>query len=284
MSLGIVPSSSAEVGNTLTTSSPLKPKQTPIRKNHFFTYFYKNSSEFQHIEDELRYFAYKAKIQTEICPTTKKPHLQGMLWCRKKCRDTEFKTLKGAHFKPLMDTDNKADYCNKNYSHDGVWRCSWGFPEEVVKVTYDMLRDRQKVIADLFVEREDPLFGRKIYWYWENKGQWGKSMLTTYMIDFCDAVVVDGKKADILFGMQEYYDKQGRIPPIVIFDLARADKNFVSYTAIEKLKNGFFFGTKYKSGMVRFNRPHIIVFSNFEPNLDEDNLSVDRWVITELKH
>jgi hypothetical protein len=143
-----------------------------------------------------------------------------------------------------------------------------------------MLREDQRRITDLFVEDEDPLFGRRVFWFWEKNGCWGKSIVCKYMIDNMGAFVVQGKNNDILHGITMYIEKFGQCPRVVIFDIPRVNDNHVSYQAIESLKNGFFFSGKYESGMVRFNSPHVIVFSNEEP--EEYNLSKDRWVIEQL--
>ena len=149
-------------------------------------------------------------------------------------------------------------------------------------MNYDMLRTEQKEIVDKFKEMEDPLFGRKVYWFWEGKGSWGKSLTCMYMIDHMKAFVVAGKNNDILCGITKHIEEQGECPPIVIFDIPRCNCGHTSYQAIENLKNGYFYSGKYESGMCRFNRPHIICFSNEKP--EDHNLSSDRWIIEELIH
>lgn len=52
---------------------------------------------------------------------------------------------------------------------------------------------------------------------------------------------------------------------------------YVSYSALEELKDGIFFSGKYESSMVMTNNLHIFVFANFEP--DRSKLSKDRWEI-----
>jgi hypothetical protein len=49
---------------------------------------------------------------------------------------------------------------------------------------------------------------------------------------------------------------------------------------MENVKDGLFFSTKYESGMVRYNPPHVIVFANVPP--DVTKMSADRWVIKEI--
>ena len=51
----------------------------------------------------------------------------------------------------------------------------------------------------------------------------------------------------------------------------------MSYDAIESIKSGIIFNSKYETGQKMINPPHIIVFSNFLP--DVSKLSEDRWNI-----
>jgi len=155
---------------------------------------------------------------------------------------------------------------------------SLGLPREVVKMEESMLRPEQLAIANRFKEFEHPLWGRKIYWFWESKGNWGKSITATYMIDNMNATEVSGKGADVLCGISQLIEKTGECPPIVIYDIPRSiGAEYVSYMALEKLKDGKFFSGKYESGMVRYNKPHIVCFANEPPEYGK--LSTDRWVV-----
>lgn len=153
-------------------------------------------------------------------------------------------------------------------------------PKPLIKMTYDKLREEQKQIADLFTEDEDPLFGRKIYWFWETAGCWGKSILATYMIDQMDAFECAGKGNDIFCGITSYIEANDEGPGIIIYDVPRSNLKYINYGALEKVKDGKFFSGKYESKPVRFNRPHIICLANEPPNLD--GVSLDRWIVKKL--
>ena len=95
------------------------------------------------------------------------------------------------------------------------------------------------------------------------------------------AIIVSGKAADAKYAIQMYIQKHGQGPEIVIMDIPRTKGvTYVSYEAIEKIKDGLFFSGKYEGGMVRYNRPHFIVFANEPP--ETERMSSDRWVIEEL--
>lgn len=68
----------------------------------------------------------------------------------------------------------------------------------------------------------------------------------------------------------------------VIFDLPRCCLDRVNYAAIENLKNGHIVNFKFETGSKLFNPPNVVVFANKPPETLE-LLSVDRWVIKELK-
>lgn len=114
---------------------------------------------------------------------------------------------------------------------------------------------------------------RAVHWFYEEKGNTGKSLLARHLVLEYGALLVSGKAADIKFAFTKMKIK----PKIVIIDIPRSYANYFTYTIIEELKNGLFFSGKYEGEMVVFNTPHVIVFSNSEPNYDE--LSEDRWDI-----
>lgn len=207
------------------------------------------------------------------------PHIQGAFVLKSKKRQDTLWNIMGdvMYLNKMQGRWNDQKYCIK----DGNYISNVKLPSPLVKITKNMLREEQKNIADLFTEREDPLFGRKIFWFWEPIGNWGKSVLTTYMIDQMDATEVSGKNADVLCGIASLVEKTGECPPIVIYDIPRCNHGAVSYQSLEKLKDGKFFSGKYESGMVRFNKPHIICFANEPP--ETSKLSKDRWVIKNLR-
>ena len=54
----------------------------------------------------------------------------------------------------------------------------------------------------------------------------------------------------------------------------------MNYGALEQLKNGLVYNTKYESGMRMFATPHVLVFSNFEP--DRSKITEDRMVMVTI--
>lgn len=268
----IDPNSSTPLGNTLITKGVNKAKQSPSRKNHFFTYNNYTEEEIDLIVSTLKRFAYKGKIQSEIGENGTK-HLQGMIWCKDKHRDTEFKLSKSIHWETLKDVDNIRDYCGKDETYDGLFRISWGFPKPLKLINPTL--GWQKNILEIIAQEPDD---RKVYWFWENRGNCGKSSFCKYLVAKHNAIFIDeGKKADIMHIMMEADMDESNL---VIFDVPRDNGNNVSYKAIESIKNGMIFSPKYESKSKLFNSPHVIIFANEPP--ETSKLSLDRWEIVEI--
>lgn len=271
----IVPGSSKGEGNTITSPSPVKRQISPAKLWCFTLNNYTDT--------DISACSSKFSLVCKCCIFSKEigesgtPHLQGFCEFKIKCRPISHGLTERISWRKCKgNKQQNIDYCSK----DGDICYSIGIPKPIVRITSNMLRIDQLKIADMFVNDEHPIHGRKIYWFWESKGGWGKSMLATYMIDQMNATEVSGKGADVLCGVQRLIEENGECPPIVIYDIPRSVCDYVSYMSIEKLKDGKFFSGKYESGMVRYNRPHIICFANEPPK--EELLSKDRWVITEL--
>jgi len=282
--LKIGPDSSKKFRNSsgeeviLDNSSPvIKSKQVPSRKNHFFTFFYKDVSQIVPIVAELKTRAYQGKVQTELTQDGRK-HLQGMIWCKEKCRDTCFKLLKGAHFKTLKDELDVANYCNKDESHDGVYRTKWGYPDPPYVEEIENLYDWEIEIEKLLTSVPDK---RTIHWFWEPEGCAGKTTYQKYVFTHhAKAVVLSGKGADMKNGIVMYHEKNKCLPSIVMINMPKSCEGFVSYCGVEEVKDMFFFSGKYEGGMVCGPCPHVLVFANEEP--DYSKMSKDRFVVKNI--
>lgn len=223
-------------------------------------------------------------FQSEIGENGTK-HLQGYLEFKFKKRPKDFYSIilghNRTHWEKAKGTrDQNVAYCSKNDTYDGDIRYQRGLPEKLVLMERTDMRADQLAIADKYKLAEDPKFGRQIHWYWEAKGGWGKSILTIYMVDQMGAILLGGANKDALYGIAAYVHKHEQGPPIVIFDIPRINRGKLSYQSLEYIKNGCFFNGKYESSMVRYNKPHILVFANCEP--DYESLSPDRWDVTQL--
>lgn len=152
---------------------------------------------------------------------------------------------------------------------------------KIVFTNMDIVRDPmegltllgwQEDILDIIGKAPD---ARKIHWFWEEQGGVGKTTFSKHLVLEHDALYVCGKSADIKYAIMSMKKK----PKIIILDITRSveTQDMVSYQALEEVKNGIFFNTKYEAGMVVFNTPIVIVFANFYP--DTKKMSEDRWDI-----
>lgn len=271
--------SSVKFGNT----NKLHAKQISPAKHWEFTLNNYSIDDYKRIETIDRSIVPIIVGQSEVGEEGT-PHLQVTFSYAKKGRPiTIFRELLGhsrCSFRKVRNLSATREYCCKDDTHDKVWRYIRGYKRArpLATITYDMLLPYQKTIADFFKDPCDPRFSREIYWLWEEKGNVGKSILSAFFVDQRDALVISGKRDNCFYGVLKYKETHnGAGPDIIIFDVPRSNIDYVSYTAIEKVKDGLFFSGKFESGMVRFNRPHILILANEPPRSHE--LSADHWKI-----
>lgn len=220
--------------------------------------------------------------QLEQCPRTGNPHYQCYVKLKKKHRAKELckilnrMSLRGATVSPASDTLSLESYCMKKETRlEGPWS------NKPIYLGEDLIKESQmytwqKEILDLINKKPDD---RKITWYYDQKGNSGKSSLSKYLYYHHNIITLTiGKASDIL---NLVYKLQGRT--MYIFDISRTVTQGVMteiYAAMEAVKNGYFVNTKYDTGVCCMQRPHVIVFSNLLPKLSA--LSQDRWDIRDL--
>jgi len=207
------------------------------------------------------------------------PHIQYAITFKKKQYKTMlYKIFGKTHFCEKMSGKfHQQGYCGKE---ENLVLTNFKFPKPLALITKEMLYPWQIKIAEQFEGVEDALFGRKINWFYDYDGGIGKSILCKYFVDQRGALLLGGANKDCLFGLYEYIKINKEAPEVIIFDIPRVNKGAISYQALEQIKNGMFFNSKYESGMVRFNSPHILIFSNTEP--EYSSLSEDRWIVHPL--
>lgn len=121
------------------------------------------------------------------------------------------------------------------------------------------------------VLRGDP-HRRRVHWYWETRGNVGKTYFAQVFDPANTFIVSGGKHSDIYYA---YLQSKAKI---FIIDSPRELEERFPYSVLESMKNGMIFSSKYESTMYRLSSPiHVVVFANFEP--DRSKLSSDRWDI-----
>jgi len=198
-------------------------------------------------------------------------HFQGCFSLVNKHRLNETKNILGynkIHLEPVKNWGALVKYCKKFETRVlGPWDHNYCWIE-----TITVLRPWQECIYEMISQpcKND----RKIYWFWEDVGNIGKTAFCKYCFVMQRACIVrGGALKDIAFSLNDN-------PRIVIFDITRTVECRVNYEAIEACKDGMIFSAKYESKMKVFNSPWVIIFANFEPEMDK--LSADRWEIVHL--
>lgn len=126
---------------------------------------------------------------------------------------------------------------------------------------------------------------RLIYWVYETEGNTGKSAFCRTM-SFCrGSCILGGNESAMKHGTSKFVTTNGSYPYCVLVDLARSNKSNFSFTAIEDIKNKFFFSYRLDSTEVKGKFDcHILIFANHAPT-DKDlcQLSKDRWIVLQIK-
>lgn len=208
------------------------------------------------------------------------PHIQGWVHFKNGKTFNGVKIIIGntAHIEVSRGTaaDNYK-YCTKSPVDGLIWEHGW---PAVTRVTSPIIVPRpfQKHVIDLYnAEPHD----RKIYWFWDAHGNSGKTALAKHLCLMGKSIYVNGKASDVKCGVAKWI-ADGNDLRAVIFGIPRTvGAEYVSYAALEEVKDGIFYSGKYESGMVMYKVPHVFVFANFPP--DTSKLSSDRWVIMDLE-
>jgi len=265
-----------EGGNT---QNPLPTQKTltqvPKRKQHFFTWNNHSEDDLGGLITYLDKHALKYRIQEETGENGT-PHLQGCIQFEKEIRSTVWDSKSKGHYEKLKGSWEEAvAYCSKTATKTGrEW--SKGLPKPLRLITnlYPWQEECKRILTS--GDYDD----RKIYWFWEPNGNIGKSQFAKYMyVHHKTLYLGSGKYADL---MNLVFNADMDVCESIIFDIPRSQKDHISYSALESIKVGLITNTKYETGMKVFNPPIVMVFANCAPNLNDDNLSRDRWVIKRL--
>jgi len=185
---------------------------------------------------------------------------------------------KQIHWEHARDINKSIKYCTKSDTRiAGPWSFNYVLPKEIVVILKENMYPWQKDVIRII---DEPVDDRKVYWMYEEQGNMGKTSLAKYICVKYKALYLSGKATDVKYAVSEYLKKNDELQ-IVLFDFVRSMEDYISYDAIESIKNGIFFSGKYEGGMCTFNPPHVICLANFEP--DQTKLSADRWVIRHIR-
>lgn len=273
MSLAESETSETRGGNT---NLPPRSEKTNQLMHWFFTWNNYESSDCEMLDTFFKGIASKFCFQEETGENGTK-HLQGVISLKRRARWTEFGLPRAIHWEKVEHLTKAYQYCSKRETRTGkVFAFNFELPySEEISHLYNW----QKSLIKLVEKTPD---NRTINWIWERNGCAGKTTFQKYLFThFPDVVVLSGKGADMKNGIVEFHKKTGQLPKIIIINIPRSvDQQFISFQGIEEVKDMFFFSPKYEGGMICGASPHVLIFSNERPNLDE--LSNDRWNIIDI--
>lgn len=219
------------------------------------------------LRDECTWYIFQEEVGEQGTP-----HLQGTLCLRERQRITQLKRLDPRiHWEPTKSVKASIAYASKEETRAGK-QFVYGIEiPQLVKV-YEP-RGWQLAVMDIIKTEPDD---RTIHWFYEEHGNVGKSSLAKYLVVRHNANIVDGDKKSIAQACVKTKHRE-----IFIVDIPRISRGYVSYGAIEALKNGLIFSGRYETAQVVFNCPHVICFANFYP--DVSVMSLDRWNIVHIQ-
>ena len=153
---------------------------------------------------------------------------------------------------------NHVGWCRSVFQHKKKPK----FDLDVDKVGFKWQRRLMNIVD------KDP-HPRRIYWYFDKDGNRGKSELTRHLICNHDGILLSNVKNAAAY--------QWNGERVCIWDFPRSMAEVVNYGLIETVKNGVVVNEKYESGVKVFEKPHVFIFANFEP--DKAKFSKDRLCV-----
>lgn len=259
-------------------SRKMSKKQGTQLINWFFTY--NNYLESDPIELKILFnkICKSYHFQKEVGKEGTR-HLQGCISLIKKMRITELKkiTCNAIHWEPTKNVDAAKLYCLKDESSTGErWSHEKTKLFKRTKSKFDSMEPRKEIMDIVTVEPDN----RTINWVWSEEGGVGKTSTCAYLEHMHEGVcIANGKGNDIKNTVVKHLEENDL--DVLIINVPRCNENYVSYAAIEEIKDGLIYSGKYEGGFANIEHPHVIVISNFYPEISK--LSEDRWNIIELK-
>jgi len=210
-------------------------------------------------------------------------HLQGYMYFKNQrswssikkkwpCIHLEIAKNKFAARNYCRKSDTKIGEGRHKENMNNLWVCD-NVPDE--------LRDWQ---IEVMKEVERPADARQILWV-RGKPGCGKTSMLKYLIEKSDlnVVLVAGACKDVKCQIAEMKENCQEPPKVICWNLPYAQRNNLSYMALEAVKDGLFASSKYKGGMIRYPSPVVIVFTNFLPDFDKIPESADRYKVWDLE-
>lgn len=278
-------------GNTSRLRLRVRSRRWCFTLNNYDTQEYEVLKKF--ILEKTKFYIL-AKEKGDIKET---PHLQGYIEFNNPIEFNSIKKLNDRlHIEKAKGTrQQNIDYCSKenNFIIKKLSKSNVALPRTCKKISKEeqkkqFLKDVENLVLeqeynnvtwyqwqlDIIKICESKPDNRKIHWYWEPKGNVGKTFLFKFLAIKFTCIICDGKKNDIFNQVKLSFDNF-KMPSIILMDIPRYNNDFINFGVLETLKNGILYSGKYEGEKIIFPIPIVICFSNEPP--DKSNMSLDRW-------
>nr|WPR18744.1 MAG: replication polyprotein [Owegonang virus 22] len=272
---------------------------------HAFTLNCTDNQDEQHfatlhtdLQNDLRTICEHFMFQLERGNETNRLHYQGYIHLKKKQRSNALRSQlqnadrSGLYITPASDTgkDELKTYCMKSdtkvagpWSDKSCLKTQNYIPKHLRHLTNpDSWYPFQKDIVKS-IDIEDDRIINCIYNPSGCKGKSTIASLCELLYDGIDMPPLNDFKEMIALLCNICMDREIRSPKIVFIDMPRAirkDQLYGMYSAIEQIKKGKLYDTRYHYKSWWIDSPQVWVFTNTLP--DMSLLSADRWRIWEI--
>jgi len=216
----------------------------------------------------------------EIGKENKIQHIQGYAEFSSRKRLTTLKNEYSPkiHWEPARGNKlQNINYCNKEHNYISSFPKT--IKEQAMAIYKDIVwRGWQQQVLEILNMDPDP---RRIFWYWEEQGNVGKSFIYKYIAGTYECIMGQGKRNDIYNQLLTHCTNKPFTPPrVIIYDIPRSDIDKVNFGTMEAIKNGCVYSGKYEGGQMIFPYPHVIVFANTTPPVGV--MSDDRFYVSKI--
>lgn len=257
------------------------------------------------IMEAMDALASKWVFQLEEAPTTGEPHFQGRFHLKTKMRlrtlirVPEFERIIGKAFRLSVTSSNTGkefDYVMKEDSRiEGPWmdeaqekKMKAAEPPPPPKATkaVTMLDEKgllpwQQTLYDMSKTYDS----RKIDVIYDTTGGIGKTVFKKWMKFHGHAhqVPIINNSKDLLQGVMSIIKAKGERNCFILDFPRSATQSMYSqlYAAVEDIKSGYCYDTRYKFEDIDFDEPRVFIFTNNLP--PKEYLSADRWVFWKIR-
>jgi len=176
--------------------------------------------------------------------------------------------LEGASTEELVEQHGAGYIMNKRK----IEECARDIEEQraIKRQKVEMETEKLRAWQEEALKKLENQNSRQILFVVDFEGNKGKTFFSKWLVLMKGAIRFEnGRSIDIKAGFvgQEY----------VVFDLVRSSQDHINWEAMESIKNGIMFSSKYHSVMKIYRPPKVVVFINHIP--DQTKLSRDRYDI-----